>query len=681
MKSLKSSLAAKATAIVLLVAMLIFLAASVAGIVVLVGNDSYLDNGTRLKNTMLSSVVCRAEEECYPLLDTLAEGNTDSAAYHAMLEYYNERFAPENSNLRIEITDENGKLLFENRQDTAIVPETQHEYGYSIAIGESYHTFLRTFENEEAMYEYLNEMPERIVSHSFEENSAGKLEATITTVTVQNRPLTIRVAVMEKLTAEDECFRAVELVNRLVKLQRFLLPVAIAALVFAAALFIFLLCAAGHKAGVEGIHLNWVDRIPFDLYLAVLTAGFIGSAALFAELFSYGTFMLWQLAAGGAVILLWAFLLLSPILSFATRAKAGKWWKNTVIYFALYLLWKALRWVGHGIRFVCTHLPLCWKTVLICAGLTLVELIFLLARVYPLLWVLEKLLFVPLVILIAINLQTLKTGGARIAEGDMNYRVNVRHMLPDFRHHGENLNSISVGMQKAVEVQMRSERMKAELITNVSHDIKTPLTSIVNYVNLLQAEGLDSPNAPEYLRVLDRQSLRLKKLTEDLVEASKASTGNIAVHAEKTDVNVLLTQAAGEYEEKLKAQELELLLDLKVQGAYVFADGRLLWRVIDNLLGNICKYSLERTRVYLQTAEQEGNLIITFKNISRDALNISSDELMERFVRGDASRNTEGSGLGLSIARSLTELQGGRFTICIDGDLFKAEVSFPLMKE
>lgn len=159
MKSLKSSLAAKATAIVLLVAMLILLAASVAGIAVLVGNDSYLDNGTRLKNTMLSSVVCRAEEECYPLLDTLAEGNTDSAAYHAMLEYYNERFAPENSNLRIEITDENGKLLFENRQDTAIVPETQREYGYSIAIGESYHTFLRTFENEEAMYEYLNEMP------------------------------------------------------------------------------------------------------------------------------------------------------------------------------------------------------------------------------------------------------------------------------------------------------------------------------------------------------------------------------------------------------------------------------------------------------------------------------------------------------------------------------------------
>ena len=291
----------------------------------------------------------------------------------------------------------------------------------------------------------------------------------------------------------------------------------------------------------------------------------------------------------------------------------------------------------------------------------------------------EKLLLIPLVLLAAINLRRLQKGGEAIAEGDMTYRVNTRHLLPAFRRHGENLNSIGTGMQKAVEVQMRSERMKAELITNVSHDIKTPLTSIVNYVDLLKTAGLDSPQAPEYLEVLDRQSARLKKLTEDLIEASKASTGNITVHAERTDVNVLVAQAAGEYEEKFKARALEPVLDFRVQEPCVWADGRLLWRVLDNLMSNICKYSLEHTRVYVQTQAQDGRLTVTFKNISKEPLNVSAEELMERFVRGDASRNTEGSGLGLSIARSLTELMGGSFALAIDGDLFKAQVSFPLM--
>ena len=261
----------------------------------------------------------------------------------------------------------------------------------------------------------------------------------------------------------------------------------------------------------------------------------------------------------------------------------------------------------------------------------------------------------------------------------MDYRVSTRAMLPDFRRYAENLNSISLGMQKAVEVQMRSERMKAELITNVSHDIKTPLTSIVNYVDLLKTAGLNSEHAPEYLEVLDRQSARLKKLTEDLVEASKASTGNIAVHAERTNVNVLIAQAAGEYEERLREHALEPVLEFKLPEAYIWADGRLLWRVLDNLLNNICKYSLEHTRVYIQTEACRGLLNVTFKNISRDALNVPAEELMERFVRGDASRSAEGSGLGLSIARSLTELQGGQFALHIDGDLFKAELTFPLL--
>ena len=232
------------------------------------------------------------------------------------------------------------------------------------------------------------------------------------------------------------------------------------------------------------------------------------------------------------------------------------------------------------------------------------------------------------------------------------------------------------GMDAAVARQLKSERMKTELITNVSHDLKTPLTSLISYVDLLKKEGLASENAPGYVEVLDRQSQRLKKLTEDLVEASKASTGNMTVTKEDTDVNLLLSQAAGEYAERLAAAQLTLVTTLTPAEPHIQADGRLLWRVFDNLLSNVCKYAQPGTRVYLSTEVKEGKTQIAFRNVSREPLNISADELMERFVRGDASRNTEGSGLGLSIARSLTELNGGTLELTVDGDLFKATLIF-----
>ena len=299
---------------------------------------------------------------------------------------------------------------------------------------------------------------------------------------------------------------------------------------------------------------------------------------------------------------------------------------------------------------------------------------------YAPMWILEKLIFTPLLIWAVIGLRRLQKGARELSSGDLNYTVDVDHMLPTLKEHGQRLNSIRDGMKSAVERQMRSERMKAELITNVSHDIKTPLTSIINYVDLLKKEGLDSEHAAQYLEVLDRQSARLKKLTEDLVEASKASTGNITVNAEPTDLSLLLSQAAGEYEERLRSRSLEPVLTLPKNAPPVPADGRLMWRVFDNLLGNICKYAQPQTRVYLSFRAGEEAVCVTFKNISAEPLNLPPEELIERFTRGDASRNTEGSGLGLSIAKSLTELQGGRFLLDIDGDLFKAMVTFPIAK-
>ena len=224
---------------------------------------------------------------------------------------------------------------------------------------------------------------------------------------------------------------------------------------------------------------------------------------------------------------------------------------------------------------------------------------------------------------------------------------------------------------------MKSERFKAELITNVSHDLKTPLTSIINYVNLLKSTDQTDPKAAEYIEVLDRKSQRLKKLTEDLVEASKASTGVLSVAREKIGMAQLIDQATAEWEERLTQQRLTLVTTLPEGETWVYADGRHLWRVIDNLLSNCAKYAMEGTRVYLDLERGKGQVALSVKNISREPLNVPAERLMERFVRGEESRSTEGSGLGLSIARSLTELQGGTFELAVDGDLFKAIVTLP----
>lgn len=276
------------------------------------------------------------------------------------------------------------------------------------------------------------------------------------------------------------------------------------------------------------------------------------------------------------------------------------------------------------------------------------------------------------------QLSRLIEGAKHLSEGDLSYKIDTAHLHGPFRRNADMLNRISRGCAVEVERRMKSEHLKTELLTNVSHDIKTPLTSIINYVDLLKKTDLQPKEAREYADVLERQSNRLKKLLEDLIEASKASTGNITVELAPTDAAELLRQAVGEYSERLTAQSLETVLRIGGESCTITADGRLLWRVFDNLLGNVVKYAMPGTRVYFDLTEQGGQSSLVVKNISREALNIDTDELMERFVRGDASRATEGSGLGLSIARSLTECMGGRFELSVDGDLFKVTLRFPI---
>ncbi len=458
-------------------------------------------------------------------------------------------------------------------------------------------------------------------------------------------------------------------------------------ILLALACLIFLFCAAGHRKRETEPRLNQLDRIPLDLYAAAV----VGASILL--IFVIGDVLRWNMPSGYAAIMQMVFifafigcasfgLVLALLLSFATRVKCGKWWRNTVIYCVLRLIWRAVKAVWHGIGRLGRMIPIVWRTALIMLGLYIIGFIlFILMYDESGGWLLVGLLFSIVIYAAAIfgawQMKGIKKAGQQLAEGKFDEKIDTKHMYWEFKSHAENLNSIGDGLAKEVAQRMKSERLKTELITNVSHDIKTPLTSIINYADLLQKAKTEEERA-EYLAVLERQSQRLKKLTEDLVEASKASTGNMSVNLAPTNTQEIINQSYGEYSSKLEAGRLNTVINIPETAPAVMADGRLLWRVIDNLFNNVVKYALPETRVYVDVRTEGAAAVISMKNISRAALNVSAEELMERFVRGDASRHTEGSGLGLNIAKSLTELQHGEFSISTDGDLFKAEIRLPL---
>ena len=485
----------------------------------------------------------------------------------------------------------------------------------------------------------------------------------------------------------------------------------IVSLLLAVAAFVFLLCAAGHRNGVEGLCRQPWDAIPVDVNIcgvACIDIFLIIAAIYVGEEWNPLKYLVfWLFAAGAGVVAI--LLLIECSMSFALWCKLGKWWKHTLVYAlakwcwkgwkVFYRIiggscWKGLKAIGrlvlrvwkrfaeliHSIRFL-------WKSWLILGAVACVELLVIVLsvdfnrEVLFIFWLIEKLILYPVIIFALLQLNRLQEGSRLMAQGDLTDKIDTSKMYWEFKKHGDNLNAIVDGMNVAVSERMKSEHFKTELITNVSHDIKTPLTSIINYVDLLGKEQLDNPKAVEYLDVLSRQSASLKKLIEDLIEASKASTGNLKVSMEVCDAQVTLVQTIGEYEEKLAQGQIRLQIREPEEQIRIQADTRHLWRVFDNLMNNICKYAQPGTRAYVNLERVGNQALITFRNISREPLNITSEELMERFVRGDSSRSMEGNGLGLSIARSLTELMGGKLELTVDGDLFKVVLSFPVIND
>lgn len=431
-------------------------------------------------------------------------------------------------------------------------------------------------------------------------------------------------------------------------------------------LCVFLVIAAGKK-GEQSPKIKFLDRIYFESYLLF----FLILGTLQIEVLENISYVLWlSLVIASAFFIIDTFLFLFAIITLAVRMKTKTLAQTT-------LVGKFIRVLKNGKRFstrIWEDIRLEPKVAIALAAVALLDLF--LATVLDFTeclaaFLIEGIVLSAVLIWYAASLQRLQNDLSYLAEGDLEHRSDLDRLPPGLRSFGEKLNQTAEGMEKAVEEKMKSERFKTELITNVSHDIKTPLTSIVNFVDLMKKEKIKNEKVKEYLEVLDRQSLRLKKLTEDLVESSKAASGVISVSLEQCDAKLLLEQAMAEYQIAFEEKHLSLCMQIPKESVLILADGKRLWRVLDNLFCNIVKYSLENTRVYITLEEKEDRVQMIFRNISAMPISATAEELSERFVRGDASRNTEGSGLGLSIARSLTELQKGTLEIFVDGDLFK----------
>lgn len=624
-------------------------------------------------------------------------------------------YAPHFSdNILYEIKNENGNIVYSNIDDSA--------GNYKVSTKSDFYMLKDEYRNEDVTKETYEEVEtgapveDEGTSAPVEESTtlissidAEKLSTTVEGPFDYNADPSTREFYDDKSYETTISYKAVpvekdyiyymgQFYDLLTKHESNLYIATVVSAVLSFVFFIVLLRVAGHTKKSDDIFVSKFDKIPAD----ILTVIYVGLTFLLAfaciQLYEYTDDWwyyyrtLFEMVPFLIVLCIFGvfvdFSLLAILLmTFSVRFKTSTFIKSTIIYKLIVLIWKVLKKVWKGfvnlnknIWKVLRKIPMVWKTVISIIAIVFFEFAIYIITIdwFPPLILFFNVMLCIAIIVVAILLKDIKKGTEEIANGNVYNKIDTKHLFLDLKDHAENINNISDGIRKAVADQMKSERFKTELITNVSHDIKTPLTSIINYVDLLEKEEINNETAKEYIDVLSRQSSRLKKLIDDLLEASKVSTGNIKVTLMKFEMGILLSQAIGEYEERFEKNNLQIVLNKSDEMLFVMADNRHMWRVFDNILNNIAKYAQQGTRVYIDAKQNGKNAEISFRNISKDPLNISGDELMERFVRGDSSRNTEGSGLGLSIAKSLTEVQKGKLDIQIDGDLFKVCLTFPL---
>ena len=449
---------------------------------------------------------------------------------------------------------------------------------------------------------------------------------------------------------------------------------------------VWLTVTAGRKPEDEEIHLNgfdrWYTEIAAGAVIGIWLAGMIISGTLIANSsLGYSHVVVTVIVTClicGTYTMAW---FLIGYLSLVRRIKAGTLWKNSLIRTVLKWIGKCSGKLADFARAFSRNTAEKIKVLLVGGAFLFLQFliigcVFSGAGVFLLALMAVDVAVMIFAIRKADGLDLIMDGLKKISDGELQYKIKTDTLTGKQKVMAEYINNIGGGLDAAVENSLKKERMQTELITNVSHDLKTPLTSIINYVDLMKRENPTDPKIQEYLRILDEKSQRLKVLTEDVVEASKASTGNIKLEMNDIDFVEMVQQVIGEFEEKFQEKNLTMMVHFTDEPSIIYADGQRMWRVLENVFGNVVKYAMEGTRVYAEISNRNKKVTFSLKNISAQPLNISADELTERFIRGDVARNTEGSGLGLSIAKSLTELQGGEFKLYLDGDLFKVMITF-----
>lgn len=439
---------------------------------------------------------------------------------------------------------------------------------------------------------------------------------------------------------------------------------------------VYIFISIGHKEGADGIYTDNLDKIPYEIVI-ILASIVIAIEIIILEIllkFVADSFSKLVIDSSIMISILMGFIIYITLavlgVTSIRRIKAHSFWKNTIVY-------KIFKFIFNGLF---TNLNKTFKLALQYGGFIIISFALIMITDETPVMVLVLLAFWYYVFKKILNhmnqLSKVREKISKMYNGEIYEPLKEEELYGELKVVAKELNDISGGLSNAIEEATKSERLKTELITNVSHDIKTPLTSIINYVDLMKKENIENEKIQEYLDILDSKSQRLKKLTEDLIEASKASSGNIKLTMEKLNIKELIKQVSAEFEDKFAKRGLEIIETFPEEEVNVSADSRYLYRVMENIYANISKYALENSRVYIDVIKTKEKVQIVLKNISKDKLNISVDELMTRFVRGEESRTTEGSGLGISIAKSLTELQNGKFNIYLDGDLFKVVIEF-----
>ncbi len=657
MEKIRSSFAAKVVSVILIAVLTTVFVFSAVALVFGVSANLYSNSQRRVE---LNDI----------LIDNLSSALYNIESHLQIID--KDSFPIVSENLMYEVKTENGKVIYSNvdeSQSLLFCSESRyyfnHGYGY--------------YESEVSADEESNILTETTtIEAEIQENS-------------ERAKYTVTLHLKKELKEKDIFYYITRIYEFIENHEKLLVASSVISAILMLALFVLLMCSAGHKKGVDGIYISRFDKFPYDItaiiaalfitgisYVALYSMDYIGEISYYSNSVLPFIPPFYALSVMAVSALLTVFCLTS-----AVRLKTRTLIKSTLIYKILRFIFKQLKRFFRFCGYVLRKIPTIWKSVTVISVIFLIEFIMSVAISdgdgSALILIAFNLAIAVSAVLFCIMFSEIKNGTEKIAKGNTEEKINEYRMLGDLKVHAQNINSINDGIATAVEQKMKSERFKTELITNVSHDIKTPLTSIINYVDLLSKENIDNENAEEYIEVLSRQSSKLKKLIEDLLEASKASTGNLTVNFTKIEIGTLLSQTLGEYEDRFAGKQLEPVLNNSSQPLFISADNRHIWRIFDNIFNNIAKYAQPNTRVYIDVSQKSGTVEITFKNISKEKLNISGDELMERFVRGDSSRNTEGSGLGLSIAKSLAELQKGCCDVQIDGDLFKVTLTFPIV--